>query len=85
MALAAGWSWIPAGERSRAVIFTQNYGQAGAIARFGPPHGLPMPYSGRMSFAEWGPPPATADGFAAPLLTRLFARVPSGRRLACDA
>lgn len=61
-AVSAGWSRIPAGERSRAVIFTQNYGQAGAIARFGPSHGLPMPYSGHMSFADWGPPPVELDG-----------------------
>jgi hypothetical protein len=61
-AVAQGWSRIPAHERSHAVIFTQNYGQAGAIARFGPEHGLPMPYSGHMSFADWGPPPASADG-----------------------
>jgi hypothetical protein len=61
-AVAAGWSRIPAGERSRAVVFTQNYGQAGAIVRFGPAHGLPTPYSGHMSFADWGPPPSSAAG-----------------------
>lgn len=61
-AVADGWSTVAAGDRSKAVIFTQNYGQAGAIAHYGPGHGLPMPYSGHMSFADWGPPPADADG-----------------------
>ncbi|MDX6350079.1 MAG: hypothetical protein QOF84_4869 [Streptomyces sp.] len=61
-AVADGWSRIPADERDRAVIFTQNYGEAGAIARYGPRHGLPAPYSGHMAFADWGPPPDSADG-----------------------
>lgn len=40
-----------------AVIFTANYGEAGAIDRFGPALGLPSAYSGHNGFAEWGPPP----------------------------
>jgi 4-amino-4-deoxy-L-arabinose transferase-like glycosyltransferase len=61
-AVAAQWSAIPAEQRARAVIFTANYGEAGAIARYGPEYGLPMPYSGHMSHADWGPPPDSADG-----------------------
>jgi hypothetical protein len=61
-AVAAQWSAIPAEQRSRAVIFTSNYGEAGALARYGPRHGLPMPYSGHMSHADWGPPPDSAVG-----------------------
>jgi 4-amino-4-deoxy-L-arabinose transferase-like glycosyltransferase len=60
--VAGAWQRIPAGERDRAVVFAQNYGEAGAIARYGPGHGLPMPYSGHMSYADWGPPPDDADG-----------------------
>jgi hypothetical protein len=41
------------------VIFTRNYGQAGAVERYGPELGLPQPYSGHMSYADWGPPPAS--------------------------
>jgi hypothetical protein len=48
-ATAKGWSVIPAGERARAVLFTQNYGEAGALDRYDPVRGLPRPYSGHMS------------------------------------
>jgi 4-amino-4-deoxy-L-arabinose transferase-like glycosyltransferase len=61
-AVAAGWSAIPAAQRSRAVIFAENYGEAGAIARYGPARGLPEPYSGHMSNADWGPPPDSSNG-----------------------
>ena len=48
---------IPAPERARAVIFTSNYGEAGAIAHFGSADGLPYPYSGHNGWTFWGPPP----------------------------
>jgi 4-amino-4-deoxy-L-arabinose transferase-like glycosyltransferase len=57
-----GWDRIPAGDRARAVILTGNYGEAGALERYGPARGLPAPYSGHMSYADWGPPPDSADG-----------------------
>ena len=40
-----------------AVIFTANYGEAGAIDRYGPALGLPAAYSGHNAFGYWGPPP----------------------------
>jgi hypothetical protein len=40
-----------------AVVFTSNYGEAGAVDRYGPELGLPHAYSGHNAFAEWGPPP----------------------------
>jgi hypothetical protein len=40
-----------------AVIFTANYGEAGAIDRYGPPLGLPGAWSGHNAFGYWGPPP----------------------------
>jgi hypothetical protein len=40
-----------------AVIFTSNYGEAGAVDRYGPALGLPQAYSGHNGFGEWGPPP----------------------------
>lgn len=60
--VAGVWQTIPADQRSRAVILTQNYGEAGAIAMYGPGYGLPEPYSGHMSFFDWGPPPDAANG-----------------------
>ncbi|WP_197038457.1 glycosyltransferase family 39 protein [Herbidospora cretacea] len=60
--VADAWNRIPEADRARAVIFAQNYGEAAAIARYGPEHGLPAAYSGHMSYADWGPPPDTADG-----------------------
>ncbi|GAA1979841.1 glycosyltransferase family 39 protein [Kitasatospora viridis] len=61
-AVGQGWAQLPATDRSRAVVFTANYGEAGAIAQYGARYGLPEPYSGHMSFADWGPPPDGADG-----------------------
>ncbi|MFJ5215336.1 glycosyltransferase family 39 protein [Streptomyces sp. NPDC088354] len=61
-ATAAAWSRIPEGDRGRAVLLAQNYGEAGALAHYGPSRGLPAPYSGHMSFYDWGPPPDSADG-----------------------
>jgi 4-amino-4-deoxy-L-arabinose transferase-like glycosyltransferase len=45
--------------RRRTAIFTQNYGEAGAIAELGPRVGLPYPYSGHNGWWLWGPPPDT--------------------------
>jgi len=61
-AMADAWAQIPPQERDRSVVFTVNYGEAGALWRYGGAHGLPKPQSGHMSFAEWGPPPDSMDG-----------------------
>jgi 4-amino-4-deoxy-L-arabinose transferase-like glycosyltransferase len=53
---------LPESQRATAVILTRNYGQAGAIDRYGRPLGLPAPYSGHLNFWRWGPPPDTATG-----------------------
>jgi hypothetical protein len=53
---------LPQGQN--VVILTGNYGEAGAIDRFGPDLGLPNAYSGHNAFGDWGPPP---DG-AAPVI-----------------
>ena len=50
----------PAAQRSSTVILASNYGEAGAVGRFGTAVGLPAAYSGQDSYWYWGPPPATA-------------------------
>jgi len=74
---------LPPAERRTTVILTDNYGQAGAIDRFGPAEGLPRAYSGHNSYWWWGPPSpalgtAIVVGFgsdAAPYLSRYFRSV----------
>jgi len=61
-AVADAYTGLPEPDRSRAVVFTSNYGEAGAIERYGPEHGLPAPYSGHNGYWHWGPPPDTATG-----------------------
>ncbi|WP_199723292.1 glycosyltransferase family 39 protein [Micromonospora sp. CV4] len=52
---------LPPEERSRTVILTGNYGEAGALARYGPTRDLPRAYSGHNSMVDFGRPPADAD------------------------
>jgi 4-amino-4-deoxy-L-arabinose transferase-like glycosyltransferase len=47
-------------ERATAVVFTGNYGEAGAIDRYGPELGLPRAYSAHNAYARFGVPPGTA-------------------------
>ena len=51
---------LPAAERDRAVVFTENYGEAGAIDRFGPALGIPRAYSGHNAYWRFGKPPDDA-------------------------
>ncbi len=50
---------LPPAERAHTTILTGNYGEAGALARYGAGYGLPTAYSGANNFWLWGPPPAT--------------------------
>jgi 4-amino-4-deoxy-L-arabinose transferase-like glycosyltransferase len=54
------WRRIPADERRQVAIFTENYGEAGAIDLLEPGLGLPRAYSAHNGFSEWGMPPAAA-------------------------
>jgi 4-amino-4-deoxy-L-arabinose transferase-like glycosyltransferase len=58
--IAAVYQSLPPDRRAHAIVLTGNYGEAGAVDRFGPAHGLPAGYSGHMGFWYWGPPPAAA-------------------------
>ena len=48
---------LPADKRTTAVVFTRNYGEAGALDWYG--LGRPV-FSGHNAFADWGPPPEGA-------------------------
>ncbi|WP_215547830.1 ArnT family glycosyltransferase [Amycolatopsis sp. CA-230715] len=48
-------------DRARAVVIATNYGEAGALDRYGPALGLPPVFSGHNGFFEWGPPPEDND------------------------
>ena len=58
--IATAYRSLPPAQRSATTVLTSNYGEAGAVDRFGPADGLPAAYSGHMSFWYWGPPPARA-------------------------
>jgi len=61
--VAREYDSLPGQERRHTTILTGNYGEAGAIDRYGPGFGLPQAYSGANNFWLWGPPPA-ADSAA---------------------
>jgi hypothetical protein len=48
---------LPVDQRTTAVVFTRNYGEAGALDWYG--LGRPV-FSGHNAFAGWGPPPESA-------------------------
>lgn len=84
---------VPAGERSRAIVLTSNYQEAGALSLLQPTDGTPLPpvYSGHNGFWYWGPPSETAtaavvigDRPTAPL-TAAFARCEQIGRLVSPA
>ena len=45
---------------AEAVILTRNYGEAGAIDRYGPDLDLPPAYSGHNAYGDWGRPRTAA-------------------------
>lgn len=58
--LADAYASLPVEDRARAVLFTSNYGEAGALHRYGPEYGLPAVYSGHNELWFAGPPPESA-------------------------
>lgn len=69
---------LPDADRATAVILTGNYGEAGALDRYGPDAGLPpVIYSGQNQLHEYGPPPEVATvvvtvGMSLPYLQERF-------------
>jgi len=69
---------LPANEKAKAVILTQNYGEAGAIDYYGRALGLPGAVSPHLTYWYWAPPrmdPNTVVmvGFPLDVATRYFA------------
>jgi hypothetical protein len=54
--VAAVHRGLPPGERERAVLFTDSYGEAAALELLAPRYGLPTVTSGHNNYALWGPP-----------------------------
>jgi len=54
-AVARVYYSLPENERAKAAIFTNNFGEAGAIDFFGPRYGLPKAICGNQSYFLWGP------------------------------
>jgi hypothetical protein len=55
---------IAAAYRPGEVVLTSNYGEAGAVDRYGRAYGLPSAYAVQDSFWYWGPPPASMPALA---------------------
>jgi hypothetical protein len=78
--VAREYDSLPGPQRRQTTILTGNYGEAGAVDRYGPGLGLPQVYSGGNNFWLWGPPPAADSAAIAvnvdpALLRREFAHV----------
>lgn len=58
--VAAAARQVPAAERAHLAVVANNYGEAGAVDRYGAPLGLPHAYSGHNALGDEGPPPETA-------------------------
>ena len=73
--VAQVYNSLPPEHRAKAAIFTQDYGQAGAIDFFGPKYGLPPALSGHQSYYLWGPRSYTGE-----VMVVLDARADAERR-----
>ena len=63
--VAAVYRAIPRANRSATVLLASNYGEAGALDRYGPALGLPRAYGVQNAYWLWGPPPAAATSVVA--------------------
>ena len=52
--VARVYATLSADDRQHALIFAQNYGEAGAVDFFGEPFGLPPAISGHNNYWHWG-------------------------------
>lgn len=59
--IAAVLESLPADRRADAVVVTDNYGEAGAVARYGPPYGIDRVYSAQNELYHLARPPEDAQ------------------------
>jgi 4-amino-4-deoxy-L-arabinose transferase-like glycosyltransferase len=57
--VAAAYRTVPPADRPRTTLFASNYGEAGALDRYGKKNGLPQVYSAQNQLYFQGRPPAT--------------------------
>lgn len=81
---------LPPTEQRVACIFTDNYGEAGALMQFGGHYHLPEPISGHNSFYLWGPHGCSGQVIitihtAQKDAARLFSSVTLAARTSCNA
>ena len=84
--IAQVYDRVPPAQRPTTSILASNYGEAGAVDRFGAPFGLPPASSPQDGFWYWGPPPSSAHtfvvvGFKEHQLATLFGGCTLGTRL----
>jgi 4-amino-4-deoxy-L-arabinose transferase-like glycosyltransferase len=58
--VAGVWNGLSVADRTRGLVLTENYGEAGAIDRYGRALGLPRAYSGHNGFGFWAVPTGEA-------------------------
>jgi hypothetical protein len=58
--IASVYDRLPARERARTIVFASNYGEAGAVDRYGRAYRLPAVYSGQNQLGYERRPPASA-------------------------
>jgi hypothetical protein len=58
--IAGVYHHVPLGQRTTTVVYASNYGEAGAVDRYGGRYGLPRVYSGQNQLHYEGRPPAAA-------------------------
>jgi hypothetical protein len=73
-------------QQASTVVLGSNYGEGGAVDRYGAAYGLPSAYAVQNAFWLWGPPPATtqqvvAIGFDRDQLAPYFSSVRLATRL----
>lgn len=63
--IAAAYDRLPSAAKPATAILASNYGEAGAVDRFGPHLGLPHAFSVQNAYWLWGPPPGSVTAFLA--------------------